>query len=165
MNREHQIILPNHLRGRSIHKKVIPTVCNLENMLLTLRSVNGDCSKLKQWEKRSYRAYLTEKIQNSVLHCKEEELKELVRTHIQSVHPIKLGASCIDIYLVAYVAEMYGSGRENFFRYIFENEMTKKENSAQAIWQVGKGDGVYLNILNNDGSVNDWDYIISWTKG
>ena len=26
-------ILPDNLRGRSIHTKVIPTVCNLENML------------------------------------------------------------------------------------------------------------------------------------
>lgn len=164
MNREHKIMLPNHLRGRSLHKLVIPTVCNLENMLLKLRYVNGEYKKLKQWEKRSYQAYLIEKIQNSVLLCKEQELKELVRSHIQSVHPMKLGASCIDIYLVAYVAEMYGSGRENFFSYIFENGITKKENSAQAIWQVGKGDGVYLNILNNDGSVNDWDYIISWIK-
>ena len=165
MNIEHKTTLPNYLRGRSIHKKVIPTVCNLKNMLLTLRSVNGEYSELKAWEKRSYKAYLIEEILDSVLHCKEGELKELIRTHIQSVNPTELGASCIDIYLVAYVAETYGSGKNNFFRYILDSEITEKENSAQAIWQVGKGDGVYLNILNNDGSVKDWDYIIDWIKG
>lgn len=30
-------------------------------------------------------------------------------------------------------------------------------DSALAIWQVGKGDGVFLNILNEDGSVKDYE--------
>jgi hypothetical protein len=37
-----------------------------------------------------------------------------------------------------------------------------KDNSANAIWQVGKGDGIYLGILNQDGSVKDWDFIKKW---
>ncbi|ADL51386.1 hypothetical protein [Clostridium cellulovorans] len=49
--------LPDNLRGRSLHSKVIPTLCNLENMLNKLVEVNGDFSKLKQWEKRSYKAH------------------------------------------------------------------------------------------------------------
>lgn len=44
--------LPNNLRGRDIHSKVIPTVCNLENMLDKLVKVHGDFSQLKQWEIR-----------------------------------------------------------------------------------------------------------------
>ena len=47
--------LPDNLRGRSIDVKVIPTVCNLENMLKKLSDVNGDFSQLKQWERRSYK--------------------------------------------------------------------------------------------------------------
>lgn len=35
-------ILPDNLGGRSIHSKIIPTVCNLENMLDKLIMVYGD---------------------------------------------------------------------------------------------------------------------------
>ena len=59
--------LPNHLKGRSIHSKVIPTVCNLKNMLNKLVKVNGDFSQLKQWEKRSYKAYNIDEIKNEIL--------------------------------------------------------------------------------------------------
>ena len=43
-------------------------------------------------------------------------------------------------------------------------EYLRKKNSAQAIWQVGKGDGVYLGILNLDGTVKDWNFINKWIK-
>jgi hypothetical protein len=38
-------------------------------------------------------------------------------------------------------------------------------NSAKAIWDVGKGDGMFLNILHDDGRVKDWNFIISWVEG
>ena len=41
-------------------------------------------------------------------------------------------------------------------------QISDKPGSAQAIWQVGKGDGVYLGILNEDGMVKDWDFIKLW---
>ncbi|MCQ6282229.1 hypothetical protein [Bacillus sp. EB600] len=37
--------------------------------------------------------------------------------------------------------------------------------TAQAIWQVGKGDGVYLGILTEDGSIKDWNFFAQWIKG
>lgn len=77
----------------------------------------------------------------------------------------KSAASCIDIYLVAYVAETYGTGKEKFYEYIRNNGISNKINSAQAIWQVGKGDGVFLGIRNNDGTVKDWDFINEWING
>lgn len=46
-----------------------------------------------------------------------------------------------------------------FFDYVFKNGITEKEGSAQAIWQVGKDDGIYLGILNEDGSIKDWNFI------
>jgi len=78
------------------------------------------------------------------------------------IPPDKLGASCVDIYLVAYVAEEYGTGKKVFFDYVKEKRISDKDNTAQAIWQVGKGDGVYLEILNEDGSVKDWSFFKRW---
>ncbi len=42
------IKLPNILRGSNIHHNVIPTVCNLKNMLNKLISVQGVYTQLKQ---------------------------------------------------------------------------------------------------------------------
>lgn len=39
-----------------------------------------------------------------------------------------------------------------------EKAISDKLNTAQAIWQVGKGDGVFLDILNNDGTIKDFDF-------
>jgi hypothetical protein len=157
-----KFILPDSLRGRSLHVNVIPTVCNLENMLSKLVDLSGDISKLKQWEKRSYKAYKIDEIKFDILNSLASQWMCIIREHILRVHPDELGPSCIDIYLVAYVAEKYGNGKEVFFDYVKRNGISEKTNSAQAIWQVGKGDGVYLGILNNNGTVKDWSFIKRW---
>ena len=156
--------LPNNLKGRCIHTKIIPTVCNLENMLDRLVEVDGDFSQLKNWQKRSYKAYRIEEIKSEILCSPKNEWKEIVRKHILKGLPSRFGASCIDIYLVAYVAETCGSGKDKFFKYIKDNNISDKDNTAQAIWQVGKGDGVYLNVLTEDGRIKDWDFIKNWSK-
>ncbi|GAE34065.1 hypothetical protein [Halalkalibacter akibai] len=161
----HSIILPSTIRGRGIHTNIIPTVCNLKNMLSKLTSVNGDYTQLKQWEKRSYQAYQVDKIKGLLLESTESEQIQIIRRHILNGHPAEFGASCLDIYLVAFVAENIGVGKEVFFDYIIKEGISEKTNSAQAIWQVGKGDGVFLGILNEDGSVKDWNYIAAWVKG
>lgn len=159
------IKLPSSLRGRAIHQNVIPTVCNLKNMLIKLVSVQGDYAQLKQWEKRSYQAYQIDKIKLTILFASEEQRKNLIKQHILSGNPNEFGASCIDIYLVAYVAETYGPGKTVFFDYIKKSGISERENSAQAIWQVGKGDGVYLDVLKNDGTIQDWNFFAKWIKG
>jgi hypothetical protein len=156
--------LPDRLRGRSIHTKIIPTVCNLENMLKKLMEVNGDYSQLKPWEKRSYNAYMIEDIKNRIIASSQNEWKYIVRGHILESKQSDLGASVIDIYLVAFVAETYGVGRDIFYKYIKGMGISDKDNSAQAIWQVGKGDGVYLNILCENGLVKDWDFMMKWVE-
>ena len=154
--------LPDKLRGRSLHNKVIPTVCNLENMLKKLVVVNGDYSQLKHWEKRSYNAYLIEEIKEAIISSPQIEWKYIIREHILMNKICDLGASVIDIYLVAFVSETYGAGRDVFFKYIKDAGISDKDNSAQAIWQVGKGDGVYLNILHSSGLVKDWNFMKKW---
>ena len=166
MLKENKIILPSILRGRSIRTNVIPTVCNLKNMLEKFFLVNGDITQFKQWEKRSYKAYRLEEIKSELLETSsDQERIDLIRSHILNGDPNGFGASCIDIYLVAYVTEMIGPGKQTFFQYIKEQGISEKDNSANAIWQVGKGDGVYLQILAEDGTILDWNFIAAWIKG
>jgi len=163
-NHSMKFILPDNLNGRSLKSKVIPTVCNLENMLIKLKSVNGDYSQLKHWEKRSYNAYLIDEIKDRIFSSSQIEWKNVLRNHILNSKSFSLGASVIDIYLVAFVSETYGVGKEIFSKYVKDNGITDKYNSVNAIWQVGKGDGVYLEILNYDGGVKDWKFFNKWVK-
>jgi len=160
-----KIYLPDNLRGRSIHDKVIPTVCNLKNTLVTLKELHGNVSLLKSWEKRSYNAYRIDKVKIQILNSHKEDWKEIIRNHILREHPSGFGASCIDVYLVAYVAEIFGAGKKRFFQYVKENGISQKDNTAQAIWQVGKGDGVFLDILHDDGTIKDVEFIKKWING
>jgi predicted house-cleaning noncanonical NTP pyrophosphatase (MazG superfamily) len=162
---KNSITLPDNLRGRSIHLNIIPTVCNLPNMLDKLESVQGDVSKLKPWEKRSFQAYRIDQIKLQILNATSETRRSLIKEHILKSDPNDLGASCIDIYLVAFVAEKFEPGKKAFFKYVLDNGITDKQNSAQAIWQVGKGDGVYLEVLNDDGSIKDWNFFAQWIIG
>jgi len=134
-------------------------------MLRKLILAQGDFQQLKQWEKRSYKAYLIDEIKNNIMTSQQSAWKEIVREHILARRPSDFGANVIDIYSVAYVAETYGEGKVEFFKYIIDTGISDKLNSAQAIWQVGKNDGVYLEILYKDGKVRDWDFIIKWVEG
>ena len=159
------ISLPSNLRGRNIRENIIPTVCNLKNMLNKLILVNGDYSQLKQWEKRVYKAYKIEKMKELIMSATSDQWKGIIKQHILAENPNDFGPNCIDIYLVAYVSEKYGSGRTTFCNYILNKGISEKERSALAIWQVGKGDGVYLEILNEDGTIKDRDFFARWVKG
>jgi len=76
-NHTMRFILPNNLNGRSLKSKVIPTVCNLKNMLNKLKSVKGDYSQLKHWEKRSYNAYLIDEIKDRIFSSSQVEWKNI----------------------------------------------------------------------------------------
>jgi hypothetical protein len=160
--------LPPELKGKKINSpKIIPTVCNLKNMLKRLSENNGDFNKLEQWEKRCYNHYNIEKIKSKLFNFMEHsnELVVLLRNHILNSNLDELGASPFDIYIVAFVSQNIGTGKKIFVEYCLNNGLAGTENSANAIYQVGKGDGVFLEILNEDGSIKDWEFIFKWLNG
>ena len=159
-----KIVLPEHLRGRSLNTKVIPTLCGLKTMLTHLVELNGDASLLRQGEKRCYKAYCVNEIQDLILESYQEEWPEIMKSHILSKDPIELGASVIDIYLIAYVTETLGIGKEGFVQYIKDVGISTKDKTAKAIWNIGKNDGVYLGLLNSDGTIRDINFFRLWTN-
>ncbi|KHD16248.1 hypothetical protein [Clostridium butyricum] len=159
-----QIQLPSILRGRNIFTKVIPTVCNLKNMLDKLEKHNFEIEKLRQWEKRSYKEYKIEKIINLLIESPKLDWSNIIRSHILTLNGDEIGASVIDIYIVAYAAYSYGTGRDNMFRLIKEKHISEKVNSSNAIYCVGKGDGIFLGLLNKDGTVKDKEFFKNWIE-
>lgn len=154
--------MPDRIMGRSLDEKVIPTVGNLKNMLNKLKQVNGDLSHLEQWEKRSYKAYNVEDVKREILSKNQSNWPNIIKKHILTGAMSLFGASCVDVYLVAYVANTFGTGKCVFEKYIFDKQITEKINSVNAIWTVGKGDGVYLDVLNPDGSIKDIEFFEKW---
>ena len=71
--------LPNNLKGRSLRVKVIPTVCNIQNMLTKLVEVYGDYQQLKQWERRSFKAYQVEEIKEVIINSEESQWIQIIR--------------------------------------------------------------------------------------
>jgi len=82
--------------------------------------------------------------------------------HSKSSRPLPTKREMNHIYLVAYVAETFGAGKKKFFQYVKENGISQRDNTAQAIWQVGKGDGIFLDILNDDGTIKDEAFMEKW---
>lgn len=156
--------LPNNLNGRSLTESVIPTVSNLKNTLEHLFKNKWNVSELSDWDKRTYRVYHLEEILPELEATAKEFWPMLMRVHILGMEADKIGPNCIDIYLVGYVSEVIGIGRDIFFQYIYSNNISNKQNSAQAIWQVGKGDGEYLGVLKTDGSIKDVLFFERWIR-
>ncbi|WP_455804698.1 hypothetical protein [Clostridium butyricum] len=154
--------LPTVFRNRNIFTKVIPTVCNLKNMLNHLEEYNWDFRKLKQWEKRSYKAYNIESIITELKQSLKENWSGVIKEHILTLYGDEIGASCVDIYLVAYAAINYGIGSENMYSLVQEKNISDKIGSSNAIYQVGKGDGVYLGILDDSGRIIDTEFFDKW---
>ncbi|MFI8687594.1 hypothetical protein [Rossellomorea sp. NPDC077527] len=155
---------PVHLQGRNMIQHVIPTVCNLKNMLEKLDMHHGDETKLKSWEKRCFTSYRFLSIKDQLVNAPTESRIQAIKQHLLSMDPSDFGANPMDIYIIAFVAETYGPGKENLIHFVQNNGISEKVYSANAIWQVGKRDGVYLGLLNEDGSVLDWDFFKEWLR-
>lgn len=156
------LVLKDVLRGRNINSKVIPTVANLKPMLKQLKDNNWDYKKLKQWYKRSYKAYCIDKIVHILKVTEEDKWPDIIKINILSLYGEEIGASCLDIYFVAYVAHNYGIGKKVMEEYCKRINITQEPNSVNAIYSVGKYDGEYLGLLNKDGTIKDKEFFEKW---
>lgn len=152
-----KIDLPIIVRGRNISGSNIPTVCNIYIMLRRLIASKGDMNSLRSWELKSYTGYQIEPIKSRLLVTDSEAQRiEIIKTHILENFPNNFGPHFVDIYLVAYLTESLGPGRSVFMDYL--KNWVPNEGSRSAIRQVGLGDGKYLGLLYQDGTVKDWAF-------
>lgn len=163
-NQSNPFDLPSSIKGRNLFEDVIPIVGKLEDMLMSLKEAEGNFTYLDLGEKRSYAAYCIGNIEKKIMRTKEDKWFELMKEHILKTDPFDLGANALAIYLVAYVSENYGQGQERFNEYIIEHKISSNIDDAQAIWEVGTSDGVYLKVLKEDGTVDDWNFFKKWVE-
>ena len=157
-------MLPDHLKMRSITESAIPKTYSLKTVLNQMIEMKGlDCT-LKSKGKSCYKAYELGEIEDILLESYKEEWPCIVKAHLLSKSLYELGANAIAIYLIAFISENYGPGKEIFSRAVKELEITKKENLIRTIWKVGQCDGQYLGVLNADGTIRDKNFFRQWTR-
>ncbi len=155
-----KINLPESIQGRSIFSRIIPTTCNLQNLLRALQQHNWEWFNLKDWEKREYRAYAFEEIESELQRTTPSSWPDIIKRHLLQTSVHKLGPHPMDIYLVAYFSEnSFEKGKKAFTEFVKGKGISDKKNAAHAIWQVGLNDGIYLGILHKDGTVRDWGFM------
>lgn len=159
------IELKDVLRKRSINNKVIPNGATLKTVIYHLRDNNWNVSRLKKYEKNCYNAYKLDNIIKLLKVYDEKYWPEILRINILSMYGDDIGNNCADIYLVGFVAENLGCGEHLMGEYCKLAGITEKELYIKAIYNTGKSDGEYLEILNNDGTVADWDFFEKWVMG
>jgi len=159
-----KIILPDHLRMRSITESVIPKTICLKTLLNQIIEMKDLDYTLQPKGKSCYKAYEIGEIEDILLDSYKEEWPCIVKAHLLSKSPSELGANAIAIYLIAYITETYGPGKEVFCQAIKEMGITTKENLIRAIWKVGQSDGQYLGVLNANGTIRDINFFRQWTS-
>lgn len=157
--------LRDSLRERNITNKAIPSACSIRMVLLNLKDKNFNVSKLKKYEKKSYEAYKLDKVINLFKVYEEKYWPEILRLNILSIYGDDIGANCMAMYLVGYVAENMGCGEHVMNEYCKLVGITESEICVKAIYNTGKTDGEYLGILKPDGKVADWDFFEKWVMG
>lgn len=161
-----EIDLPRVLRGRAIQTgNVVPTVARLINVINIIQNVNEvNPDSLRSYERTCLKKYnLTNTVLSEILHpLNGDDWISIVRRHILANNFPPLGVHPFTIYTVAWIAQNYGSGATAFREAAQELELGGTDKSINAIWQVGKRDGVDLELLNNDGSVADWSFFRQW---
>ncbi|MFI8577804.1 hypothetical protein ACIGEL_19115 [Rossellomorea aquimaris] len=109
---------PIHLKRRNILQNVIPTVCNIKNMLDKLDLYQGDETILKSWEKRCFSNYRLNTIKEHLVIVSTENRLHVLRKHILSLEPHELRSNVLDIYIIAFIAETYGPGKDNVVKFV-----------------------------------------------
>lgn len=157
--------LKDILRGRSLNSKVIPSACNIKNVLIHLKDRNWNVYKLKKYERSCYEAYKLDKVIGLLKDYEEKYWPEILRLNILSIYGEEIGANCVAMYLVGYVAENIGCGEAMMREYCKLVGITERDICAKAIYNTGKSDGEYLGVLKEDGKIADWDFFEKWVMG
>lgn len=161
-----EVDLPRVLGGRAIQTgNVVPTVARFKNIITQIQTINQvNPEGLRSYERASLnKYYLTNTDPTEILNPMDgDDWISIVRRHILANNFPPLGVHPFTIYTVAWIAQKYGPGVTKFRETAQELKLGGTDKSINAIWQVGKCDGVDLELLNNDGSVADWSFFRHW---
>lgn len=152
------------LRGRVLNQDISPINITLESLLQRLDSISWNYSSLSIYAKRVCDAYKLSKIFEQLKNSDMQQRVTIIRENILFLYGGEIGDNCLAIYLFAYCVNRYSDKTfsEAVRKFYEETEIIKNTNQINTIINIGKTDGIFLEILDNKGKIIDFPFMNKW---
>ncbi|MSR92601.1 RNA-dependent RNA polymerase family protein [Inconstantimicrobium porci] len=151
--------LPENLRGIKITS--ISKVINrpkLMNTLSYLKKISWDKNKISTYYKKTFNAYSLDNILDKLMN--EKTKIKLIKDNILNLYKEDIGINCLCIYIVAFF--MNQKQASNYKEYAECASKYFSEDTIKNIWSIGIADGTYLNLIDSNGKILDYDFFYKW---
>ena len=152
------------LRGRVLDQDISPINITLESLLQRLDSISWNYNGLSSYAKRVFDAYKLSKVSEELRNVDIQQKIIIIRKNILSLYGGEIGDNCLTIYLFAFCINKYSdkSFSEAVKKFYEEEEIVKNTYQINTIVNIGKADGIFLEILDDKGRIIDWNFMNKW---
>lgn len=152
------------LRGRVLDQDISPINITLESLLQRLDSISWNYNGLSPYAKRVFDAYKLSKVSEQLRNADIQQKIIIIRKNILSLYGGEIGDNCLAIYLFAYCVNKYSdkSFSEAVKKFYEEEEIVKNTYQINTIVNIGKADGIFLEILDDKGRIIDLSFMNKW---
>lgn len=152
------------LRGRVLNQDISPINITLESLLQRLDSISWNYSGLSPYAKRVFDAYKLSNVSEQLRNADIQQKIIIIRKNILSLYGGEIGDNCLAIYLFAYCVNKYSdkSFSEAVKKFYEEEEIVKNTYQINTIVNIGKADGIFLEILDDKGRIIDLFFMNKW---
>lgn len=152
------------LRGRVLNQDISPINITLESLLQRLDSISWNYSSLSIYAKRVCDAYKLSRIFEQLKNVDMQQRIIIIRENILSLYGGEIGDNCLAIYLFVYCINKYSdkTSLEAVKKFYEEAEIIKNTNQINTIINIGKADGIFLEILDDKGKLIDLPFMNKW---
>lgn len=152
------------LRGRVLDQDISPINITLESLLQRLDSISWNYNGLSPYAKRVFDAYKLSKVSEQLRNADIQQKIIIIRKNILSLYGGEIGDNCLAIYLFAYCVNKYSdkSFSEAVKKFYEEEEIVKNTYQINTIVNIGKADGIFLEIFDDKGRIIDLSFMNKW---
>lgn len=158
------LYLPDILRGRNIIEKIEFKKQSLKELIIELEDTDWEKDKLL----KKYRGLLDDYKLNQLLtilkNSRKEDWIKIIKKNILDLYGNEISNKYVCIYLVGYCANLCleNSLDDTLNKFLIDKGEKYTYYKIKKIIDSGINDGVYLGILNSNGSIKDEIFFRNW---
>jgi len=152
------------LRGRNIIENIEPKTQTISKLLSELDRNDWDRSKLVKKYNNLLNDYRLETVLVKLKEAKQEKRIKIIKNQILELYGEEISSRYVCIYLVGYCKSLNleDSLRKNVNKLCINGGVSYSSYMIKKIIDSGINDGVYLEILNKDGTIKDQTFFRNW---
>lgn len=152
------------LRGRNIIENIEPKKQTLKELLSELEKNDWNRSRLLKKYNSLLDDYKLETVLIQLKEAKEEKWVKIIKNQILKLYGDEIMNKYVCIYLVGYCTSLNleDSLRKIVNKLCIDGGISYSSYKIKKIIDSGINDGVYLGILNNDGTIKDQTFFRNW---